>query len=722
MITDSNRRRVLVPSRMAQNAGPVLAASEEPSIDAAVLNPFPDRGSDGQTVAVYDGIEAITAPSSPGFPQFPERRPFAAIDGDTATHWQADRALTQDRHTLEITFTEPRDIQTFRLMPYNDRRATVTAVEVQGRRFDVTPGWNTLEPDLQAVRTLRIRIAEVRKPEGPTAGAGGIRELQIPGLEARESLRPPTLAERARPRGALTYLFQRTTGDDPFRRTRERGSAGAALVRDRLDGEDFIARVFNPPAARSWTLDGWVTAAPADLLTDVPGLFESSAVFEGRPALRASSAFDGTEQPWVGAWLDARHAWLSWTTARDETVTTLKLDPVPGVRRPTQVRLNDSPPVEVAPDGTLRLPQPIRGRKFRLTILDAAFPPGTPGTTRQRRAVGIAEVHGGPTVSVPRSGPLPRDCFAAGTIGENVALWRLEGTIEDLDAGRPLRTVGCEPIELPAGETRLEFPAGVVVPYLVRLRSGDAPAPASPGRVVNAGTAHRSGGRTGIRLDLHGPARLVLAESYNRGRRASCDGQDLGEPEVGAGFGTAWRVPQTCRNVTIAFAPNRLVTAGYAVSAVVGLLLLALLLIRRAPPRIQPAALSEAHATRIPARKAALIAIPAALALGFIFAARATPLFYAGVFLVLWRGIDARQLALAGGAILAIAVPVLTLIIRPEDRGGYNPEYAIDRIAVHWVAVAGITLLILALSRAMARPGRARAAPPTAAARPARAP
>ncbi len=119
-----------------------------------------------------------------------------------------------------------------------------------------------------------------------------------------------------------------------------------------------------------------------------------------------------------------------------------------------------------------------------------------------------------------------------------------EGTIEELDAGRPLRAVGFEPVELPAGETRLEFPAGVVVPYLVRLRSGDAPAPRDPGPRVDAGTADRSGGRTGIRLDLQGPARLVLAESYNRGRRASCDGEDLGEPEVGAGFGTAWRVPR----------------------------------------------------------------------------------------------------------------------------------------------------------------------------------
>ena len=109
-----------------------------------------------------------------------------------------------------------------------------------------------------------------------------------------------------------------------------------------------------------------------------------------------------------------------------------------------------------------------------------------------------------------------------------------------------------------------------------------------------------------------------------------------------------------------------------------------------------------------------------------MFAARATPLFALGVFVVLWRGIGARQLALAGGAILAIAVPILTLLIRPENRGGYNPEYPVDRIAVHWVAVAGVTLLMLALarelSRARARRGRARAAPPSAAAPPPPAP
>ncbi len=42
---------------------------------------------------------------------------------------------------------------------------------------------------------------------------------------------------------------------------------------------------------------------------------------------------------------------------------------------------------------------------------------------------------------------------------------------------------------------------------------------------------------------------------------------------------------------------------------------------------------------------------------------------------------------------------MLTVIIRPENRGGYNPEYAIHQIAVHWVAVAGVALFFVALGR-----------------------
>jgi arabinofuranan 3-O-arabinosyltransferase len=745
VITDSNRRRVLVPSRLAQNAGPVLAADVEPSVDAAVLNPFPERGSDAQTVAVYEGIAGVQAPSSPGFPQFPERRPFAALDGDPATHWQADRALTPDLHTLKVTFERPRDVPYVDLTPYSDRRAKVVAVEIAGRRHPVHPGSNHLSLGLRNAPSLEVRL-DVHQRPGPTA-TGGIRELAIPGVKATEALRPPVLAERALKgqdleRTGLTYVFQRTTGDDPFRRDPTHGTASAVLVRDRGDAERGLERIIAPPAAREWAINGWVTTAPdapdaaLDAIVGVKGTFNSSGRFEGRPGSRASSAFDGTKRAWIGSWQDGRQAWLEWESERPASLQRLTLDPVRGVRRATQVWLKSesgqTPPLTVAPDGTVRLSQPLRGRRFRLEILRAAWPQGTPGSERQRRAVGIAELRGAgvPSVKVRRDGNVAVDCSAITVTvgGKRVGLaLHLRTPTDDLDAGRPLRVGSCKPFSLPAGETRVSAQPGVFTPYVLRMISGGGREPSSsPGKVVSAGTATR-GGREGVRLKLDAPARLVLAESYNRGRRATCDGKDLGTPEVGGLYGTAWRVPKTCQDVTITFAPNRLVNAGYAISLLAGLLLLALVLLRRPGPRpVELEPHEPAEARKLPAGQAALIAIPIAVAFGFAFAARGTPLFAVGVFLVLWRGVGARELALAGGAALAIAVPILTVLIRPDNRGGYNPEYSIDGVAVHWVAVAGVSLLILALARALstarARTLPARSAPPSAAAPPGPAP
>ena len=169
------------------------------------------------------------------------------------------------------------------------------------------------------------------------------------------------------------------------------------------------------------------------------------------------------------------------------------------------------------------------------------------------------------------------------------------------------------------------------------MRSGRATAAGAPGRVVSAGRATR-GGREDVRLALTGPARLILAESYTRGRRASCDGEDLGVPEVGDGYGTAWRVPASCRAVAITFAPNRLVNAGYALSLLVGVVLLGVLLLGRrrlAEPEVsrfgrgRPDEADSPHLARLSAGRAALIAIPVALAFGFVFAARGVPLFAA---------------------------------------------------------------------------------------------
>ena len=354
VISDSNRRRVLAAARMAQNHGTTLAADDPFSPDAAVLDLFPARGADGQTVATYEGARYLRMPFSPAYSQFPERRPFAAFDGDPATHWQADRALEEARHWFEIGFERPTDVDAIELMPYSDRRAKVTAVEVAGRTFGVRPGWNRLELGLRGVRSLRVRIARVTAPEDVPEGAGGIRELRIPGVRVREALRPPVLAEQAlagRDLGAtgLTYLFERTTGDDPFRRDPKSGTAGAVLVRDRQDGQRGIERQIAPPAARTWEADGWGTVDPrapdsaVDELAGSQGVatFESSGRFQGRPGFRASRAFEGTSQPWMGSWLDGRTAWLQWSTPQTGDRARAAARSAKGRRAPAHARAAD---------------------------------------------------------------------------------------------------------------------------------------------------------------------------------------------------------------------------------------------------------------------------------------------------------------------------------------------------------------------------------------------
>ena len=135
-------------------------------------------------------------------------------------------------------------------------------------------------------------------------------------------------------------------------------------MRDRGDAERGLERVFSPPNRSTWDVDGWATVAPdapdsaIDALVGVRGRFDSSARFEGRPGFRASSAFDGTSKPWIGSWQDGRRTWIEWTGGAERQLT---LDPVPGVRRPTRVRIGAAT-IDVGADGVVRLPAPVRGR------------------------------------------------------------------------------------------------------------------------------------------------------------------------------------------------------------------------------------------------------------------------------------------------------------------------------------------------------------------------
>jgi arabinofuranan 3-O-arabinosyltransferase len=728
VISDSNRRRAFVAARLRGNTGWTLQADEKLSEDGAQLDPFPARGSDAQTVAVLRGVASVRADFSPGFAQFPERRPFAALDGDPSTAWLADRSLATERHHLDVRFTAARDVDQVDLLPYGDSRGRVDRVAVNGHVVDVHPGWNRLAVGLRGVRELSVRIAHVIQPRTGEGGAGGIAELRIPGVHASEALRPPVLAERALrgadlSRSALTYLFDRTTGDDPGHPRVVTGDLQRGLVRDQQDGERGWAREVAPPAARAWRADAWVSVAPEtpDRALDrwaggtAATVFDGSTRFEGLGRNRASSAFDGDpRRAWIAGWVRSRGAWLQWTTRARRTLRTLRLvRPAVRVRFPTRVRVvadgRRTAPLPVAADGTVALPAPLRARTVRIEVLDAAFPRATPGTVARRRAVGVGEVVGDgvPRATVARRGRLRLGCGEGAGLrlgGRSVRL-RVSGAIEQLDAGRPLRAVACgAPVALAAGALAVRAGAAPWRLDHVRLTSpapaGEAAAPAGGGRVLDPGHDGR-GARDGVRVSVKGPSWLVLGESYDAGWRARCDGRALGRPVPLQGYANAWPVQRGCRDVSFAFGPNRALVASDAISLVACLALLALLILRR--PRSAPASLEplpDAPARGWPVRRALVAGVAAGLVLGFVFALRAGAVLGPLTFVVLWRGVSARTLALGAGAALLVAVPVLHLVVGlPGD--GYMTNYAVERIAEHWVTVGALCALGAALWRTL---------------------
>jgi arabinofuranan 3-O-arabinosyltransferase len=349
------------------------------------------------------------------------------------------------------------------------------------------------------------------------------------------------------------------------------------------------------------------------------------------------------------------------------------------------------------------LPRQLRGRRFQLHVLAAEPARAVSG----KPAVGIGELRGR---GLPRKPRAPRasalPCSAGGAVsGQGIGM-RPIGSLRDFDAGRPLPARNCfGPIALGAGPQELRIDAGVLRVHSLRLRSAAPaarPAPSGGGRVLDPGDQGR-GKWEGVRVEVDGPSRLVLGESFNPGWRASCDGDDLGDPEVVDGFANGWRVAPGCEDVEFAFAPQRFVDVGYAIGGLACLVLLALLLVggrRRAPaPSPPPADLSiDDRPHRLPLRQALIGGVAAGAVFGFVFALRAGVLIGPGVAFILWRGFSPRQLILAAGALLALVVPALYLLFPAEDRGGYNNEYAVEHLGAHWVAVAAFVLLVLALA------------------------
>jgi arabinofuranan 3-O-arabinosyltransferase len=755
VITDSNRRRRFIPEFARQNLGATLREDEPLNEDFALVNPFPERGSDAQTVATLVGARYLRAPYEGGLLEFPAHAPIAAFDGDPSTSWAADRYFLPSARWIEIGFHRPRDVPYVELHPTGDPFGVEREVDVNGVRARLRPGVNRIPVRLRDVTSLRIALTEVDQPRGELRGGGGFREIRIPGVSVRQRLRPPIVAGRALAgrdlrRTALAWVFERTTADDPFRRDRQTGSPQLELASNRQDAEKQLERVVFAPAARSYSAEAWVHPAvdardsELDRLAGLraPATFDSSGRFRNQPRHRASSAFDADPNTaWIGIWArpSAEHPWISWRGREPRTVSRLRLAPPPlPVRRPTLVRLSwtggSSPALRVGADGTVALPRPVRARGFRLTVLAARFPARAGARERSTRAVGIASVTGvglGPVTS-PRAGPLRAPCGSAmiEVAGRPVPL-EPRGTVAALEAGRPLRASGCGgDVRMPAGIQEIRsLPAPFSI-HLLRL-SSPAPVPLPPpsggGAVLDPGDLHQSS-VDGVRVALEGPAWLVLGQSFSEGWRGTCDGRSLGEPRPVNGYANGWLAPADCRSVAFDYGPQGAAQVGYAISAAVCLVLLGLVAVgvlrRRRPAAAPPGLLRERLARPMPLGRAAAIALAATVPLAFLFAARSSIAIFPILTLILWLGVGAGPLTAGAAALLGVAVPFIYLVWSPTDRGGYNFEYSSDVLGAHWVAVAALILLMVACWRALPldpvaqRPGDVPDHPPAHADRP----
>ena len=105
------------PQSTQQNRGVVLAANESIPTNAADINPFPNAGTDGQTVAALQGARYLMAPSAARRASVPRDRADRRLRRQPSTAWVADRYLPVFDRWIQIGFDAPRDV------PYVRRRS-----------------------------------------------------------------------------------------------------------------------------------------------------------------------------------------------------------------------------------------------------------------------------------------------------------------------------------------------------------------------------------------------------------------------------------------------------------------------------------------------------------------------------------------------------------------------------------------------------------------------
>jgi len=559
VLTDGLQRREVDFGAPAYNSSPVLQPGEIFRADRPAHDFIADPAAP-QTYAGWRGIAGVRVSSSASDAGASLRigewaAPAAALDGDVATRWVSGRLGRAEGEWFEIRLDRMRSLGGIRVQasadsPVGAMPRTITVTTRAGAR-DIQVDENGFGiASLPTGATDWIRLT-MRSRGAGSANGFALAEVAVEGMSATPVLAPPAadrpaqiLLRRAdHARGACVTL----TDHDLCGPTLEVPADPSPGIQRRLT----LAR------EASYAMTGQVVATQGaeSLLANPTGLqAQASSRLTTDLRNRPGAAVDGDMgTAWVASRLDFAPR-LTIRLPKERRITGIQFlrraDLAASAPREVTVRFGDGEPVtgQVDDEGYLRFP----ARTTRLVRISfGATRPlvNTDGRDGARTfvPVGASEVRLLGAENLVRPPDPSADTGAACgfgpaiTIGSSTVPTRVEGTVADLLAGRPLSWSTCpgDTVTIPAGTSEVSADAsgqftpttlalGSVTTARARTLTVDRPGPAS------------------LRLNLPSTDTaqvIVVPQNFNVGWRARLDDGRAATPVRVNGWMQGWQVP-----------------------------------------------------------------------------------------------------------------------------------------------------------------------------------
>lgn len=649
LATDGLRRVERSPGRLYGATGPVLAPDDPLRLGRAARDLVPFDTAGHETVARYQGIAGVSASSSAADPDSfeasrPELQAWSGVDGDPGTLWRSGGFGGPVGQWLRLDLlpgtsvdrVELRMVQSVLVGPRVTRVALVTE---RGRTEHVLASGEERQVLLAAPGETRWLRLEVLGVDGdPEAGYAGVRELAVPGVTPTRTLALPADLPGRAPTG---YALTASAG----RPACVRVALGARCDPTLATGPEesgTLDRTLTQGVTGSYVLRGQVRARPTGavqpLLDPIFGGMTAvgSSILGGDASVAGRAAVDGdASTSWVADLFDGDPTLsLRWTGGRRLDALEVATADHPVAARPLRLRLVSpagAREVDVPPSGLVRF-RPMVTDRVEVHVLAARAVRSTDPVTGVVTGVpaGIAELRF-PALDALTFKPLPNaptglPCGLGPPVevdGRSLPT-RVDGTVQALQEGRPMRLTPCGPdggvVRLTAGAHRVRvLPGSIFTPVSLTLSAG-RPVPA--GRRTTT-VADWSATSRAVDVAAGPESLLVVRESANPGWRATLDGAPLRASRVD-GWQQAWVVPAGAGGrVELEFTPQPLHRAGLAAGGLAALLLVALAAfpgqassVRPGPAPAGPApapAGAAAPAGRVPRRRRVAEYVVAAL-------------------------------------------------------------------------------------------------------------